>query len=188
MGGGSQQQGSALERFRGYLHVLACAQLDTRFQGKLDASDVVQQTLLKAHEALSQFRGRDSAQLAAWLRKILARTVADFVRDLSRGKRDVALERSLEGAVDQSSARLEGWLVADQPSPSQEAIRNEQLIRLADALAALPEPQRQVLVLKHCEGWRLAEISRHLGRSPAAVASLLRRGLRQIRQQLHEPR
>jgi RNA polymerase sigma-70 factor, ECF subfamily len=185
--GTAQPQGLALERFRGYLHVLACAQLDARFQGKLDASDVVQQTLLKAHEAFAQFRGRDPAQLAAWLRKILARTVADCMRDLGRARRDVALERSLEGAVDQSSARLEGWLVADQPSPSQEAIRNEQLIRLADALAALPELQRQVLVLKHCEGWQLAEISQHLGRSPAAVGSLLRRGLKQIRQQLREP-
>jgi RNA polymerase sigma-70 factor (ECF subfamily) len=176
----------ALERFRSYLHLLARMQLDARFQAKLDASDVVQQTLLKAHEAFAQFRGHEPAELAAWLRQILARTLADLVRDLGRAKRDVALERSLEAAVENSSARLEAWLAADQSSPSQQAIRNEQSVRLAEALARLPEPQRQALVLKHCEDWSLAEIGKHLGRSPAAVASLLRRGLKQLREQLHE--
>src|SRR6516162_183981 len=94
----------ALERFRSYLHLLARVQLDARFQAKLDASDVVQQTLLKAHEAFAQFRGHEPAELAAWLRQILARTLADLVRDLGRAKRDVALERSLEAAVENSSA------------------------------------------------------------------------------------
>jgi RNA polymerase sigma-70 factor (ECF subfamily) len=177
----------ALERFRSYLHLLARSQLDARFQAKLDASDVVQQTLLKAHEAFAQFRGHEPAELAAWLRQILARTLADLVRDLGRAKRDVALERSLEAAVEHSSARLEAWLAADQSSPSQQAMRNEQSIRLAEALAQLPEPQRQALMLKHCEGWSLAEIGKLLGRTPAAVASLLRRGLKQLREQLHEP-
>jgi RNA polymerase sigma-70 factor (ECF subfamily) len=176
----------ALERFRSYLHLLARLQLDARFQAKLDASDVVQQTLLKAHEAFAQFRGHEPAELAAWLRQILARTLADLVRDLGRAKRDVALERSLEAAVENSSARLEAWLAADQSSPSQQAMRNEQSVRLAEALARLPELQRQALVLKHCEDWSLAEIGKHLGRSPAAVASLLRRGLKQLREQLHE--
>lgn len=183
----SDSTGQALERFRSYLHLLARAQLDRRLQGKLDASDIVQQTLLKAHASLDQFRGHGQAELAGWLRQILVRTFADLVRDYNRARRDVALERSLEAAVEQSSARLEAWLTADQPSPSEQAMHNEQLLRLADALASLPERQRQALVLKHCEGWSLAAIAEHLGRSPAAVASLLRRGLKQLRGQLHEP-
>ena len=115
---------------------------------------------------------------------ILVRTLADAVRDLGRAKRDVALERSLEAAVEQSSARLERWLVADQSSPSEQAMRNEQAVRLAEALARLPEAMREALVLKHCQDWTLAEIGRHLGRSPAAVASLLRRGLEELRRRL----
>src|SRR5262245_29081539 len=91
----------ALEHFRSYLHLLARCQLDGRYPGKLDASDVVQQTMLKAHQALGQFRGREEAELAAWLRQILARTLADLIRDLGRAKRDPALERSLEAAVEQ---------------------------------------------------------------------------------------
>jgi len=175
----------ALEHFRSYLHLLARLQLGTRYQKKLDASDVVQQTLLKAHQALEQFRGREPAELAAWLRQILARTLADLARDLSRAKRDIDLERSLEAAVEGSSARLEAW-VADESSPSQNAMRHEQSLRLAEALATLPEPQREALVLKHCEGWSLAAIAEHLGRTPPAVASLLRRGLKQLRELLRE--
>jgi RNA polymerase sigma-70 factor (ECF subfamily) len=176
----------ALERFRGYLHVLARVQLDTRWQSKLDASDVVQQTLLKAHAAYGQFQGRDPAALAAWLRQILARTLADCLRDLSRGKRDAALERSLEAAVDDSSVRLESWLATSDPSPSQQAVHREEFLRLTEALNALPEPQRQALLLKHCEGRSLEQIGRQLGRTPAAIASLLRRGLKQMRERLQE--
>jgi RNA polymerase sigma-70 factor (ECF subfamily) len=170
-----------LERFRDYLRLLARLQLDARLQAKLDASDLVQQTLLKAHQALGQFRGQTAAEQAAWLRQILANTLANAIRDFARGKRDVHLERSLEASLNDSSARLEAWLVSREESPSQHAERNEQLLKLAEELSRLPEIQREVLLLRHCQGWSLAEIGTHLGRTRAAVASLLRRGLQQMR-------
>jgi RNA polymerase sigma-70 factor (ECF subfamily) len=174
----------ALERFRDYLRLLARMHMDSRLQGKLDPSDLVQQTLLKAHQARAQFRGQTAAEQAAWLRKILARTLANAVRDLTRAKRDLAMERSLEANLNDSSARLEAWLVAGEASPSQQAERNEQLLDLAETMAELPEIQREVLLLRHCQGWSLGEISQHLGRSRAAVAGLLRRGLQQLREHL----
>jgi RNA polymerase sigma-70 factor, ECF subfamily len=173
-----------LEPHRDYLRILARLQLTPALRGKLDPSDLVQQTLLKAHLALGQFRGRSPEELTAWLRQILARTLANAVRDHGRGRRDVALERSLERSVEESSTRLDAWLAAEQSSPSQQAERNEQSMLLVRALAALPEAQREALLLKHCQGWSLAEIGRHLDRSPTAVASLLQRGLRQLRAQL----
>jgi RNA polymerase sigma-70 factor, ECF subfamily len=173
--------GLDLERHRDYLRLLARLQLSPVLRGKLDPSDVVQLTLLKAYEARGQFRGRTAAELAAWLRQILARTLANAVRDHGRGRRDVALERSLERSVEESSARLDAWLASEQSSPSQRAERNEQSTLLVQALAELPDAQREALLLKHCQGWSLAEIGRHLDRSPTAVASLLQRGLRQLR-------
>jgi RNA polymerase sigma-70 factor (ECF subfamily) len=170
-----------LERFREYLRLLARMQIEPRLQAKLDPSDLVQQTLLKAHQAVEQFRGHTAAEQAAWLRQILANTLANAIRDFGRAKRDVGLERSLETALADSSARLEAWLIAPDASPSQQAERNEQLLNLAEELARLPEIQREVLLLRHCEGWSLAEIGTHLGRTRAAVASLLRRGLQQLR-------
>jgi RNA polymerase sigma-70 factor (ECF subfamily) len=103
---------------------------------------------------------------------------------LGRAKRDVGRERSLEKAIDQSSKRIEAWLVAEQSSPSQQAMRHEDAARLADALAKLPEAQREALTLRYCLGWSLAEISTHLGRTPAAISGLLKRGARQLREQL----
>jgi RNA polymerase sigma-70 factor (ECF subfamily) len=178
--------GLDLERHRDHLRILARLQISPALRGKLDPSDIVQVTLLKAVEALGQFRGRTAAELAVWLRRILARTLANAVRDQGRGRRDVALERSLEQSVEESSARLDAWLAAEQSSPSQRAERNEQSTLLVQALAELPEAQREALLLKHCQGWSLAEIGRHLDRSPTAVASLLQRGLRQLREHLRE--
>ena len=185
MGPPADDRAVALEQFRDYLRLLARLQLDARLRGKLDPSDLVQQTLLKAHQAQGQFRGASTAEQAAWLRQILARTLANAIRDYTRAKRDVTLERSLQTSLEQSSARLEAWLVANEASPSEMAQRNEQLLGLAQAMSGLPEAMREVLLLKHCQGWSVAEIGDHLGRSRASVASLLRRGLKHLREHLH---
>jgi RNA polymerase sigma-70 factor (ECF subfamily) len=173
-----------LERYRDYLRLLARLQLDLRLRARFDASDVVQQTFLQAHHALADFRGSTEGELAAWLRQILARNLAHAARDHGRGRRDVARERSLEAAVEASSVRLEGWLAAEQSSPSQQAERNEQVLRLARALAQLPEAQREALVLHYWQDWTTVEIGRHLERTPAAVAGLLKRGLKELRRHL----
>jgi len=171
-----------LEEYRPYLKLLAEA--NTRFanlRGKLDASDVVQQTLLKAHQAQDQFRGGSGPELAAWLRQILAHTLANAKRDMHRDKRAAGLERSLEDCIETSSCRLEALLGARDSSPSLRAARNEQLLSLSKALAELPEPQREAVLLKHCQELTLKQIAEKMGRTPASVASLLRRGLHALR-------
>jgi len=159
-------------------------QLDPRLQARVDASDVVQQTFLQAQQALPGFRGGTDGELAAWLRQILARNLAHLVRDHRRDCRDVGRERSLEAALEASSIRLERWLAAEQSSPSQQAQRNEELLRMAQVLAGLPEAQREAVVLHYWQGWTTAEIGRHMDRSPAAVAGLLKRGLKELRRHM----
>jgi RNA polymerase sigma-70 factor (ECF subfamily) len=169
-----------LERFRSYLLLLASLRLETGPRTRIDPSDIVQQTLLEAHAKLQQFQGDDAA-LAAWLRQALINNLRDAWRALRRDKRDVRRERALADEVNDSSARLEALLPGAQSSPSQQAVRNEDLRRLADALTQLPEPQRQAIVLHHLHGLTLAETARELGRSDAAVAGLLQRGLKALR-------
>jgi RNA polymerase sigma-70 factor (ECF subfamily) len=180
-------RGLHLERFRDYLRLLAGVQLDPQLGAKLDASDIVQQTLLRAYEARDRFEYRTDAELAAWLRQILARQLAHAVRDLGRGRRDARREQSLEAALEASSARLEAVLACDVSSPSQRADRNEQLIRLAAALGQLPQAQREAITLRHLQGLSLVEIAKVLDRTPAAVTGLLHRGLKALRDQLKEP-
>jgi RNA polymerase sigma-70 factor (ECF subfamily) len=178
------QPWSDLEKFRSYLDLLVRHRLDGRLQGKLDASGVVQQTLLEAHQGFSDFRGSNEGELAAWLRRILIRNLTDEARKLDAGKRDLHRERSLEQAVEQSSANLMAWLAQVQSSPSQQAAKHEQLAGLIAALAHLPEDQRTAVELHHLEGWSLAEVAEHMQRSKQAVAGLLFRALKRLRELL----
>jgi RNA polymerase sigma-70 factor (ECF subfamily) len=179
--------GKVLEEYRDYLRLLARLQLDPRLQAKMDPSDIVQETLLKAHEKIGQFRGQSDAELAGWLRQILANTLAEALRRYSAGARDLGRERSLEAELEESSVRLEQWLAADQSPAGRSAERQEQLLRLAGALAQLPEDQRRAVELHHLKGWPVAEVARELGRSPAAAGSLLFRSLKKLRELLVEP-
>jgi RNA polymerase sigma-70 factor (ECF subfamily) len=174
-----------LERYRSYLLLLARMQLDGRPRAKIDASDIVQQTLLEAHAHRKQFAG-DESGFRAWLRRALVNNLRDALRAIRRGKRDVAREQSLEVVVEASSARLGEWLAVDNSSPSQKAASNEDLLRLADALEQLPKPQREAIVFHHLQRWTLAEVAETLGRSEAAVAGLLHRGLRRLRELMGE--
>jgi RNA polymerase sigma-70 factor (ECF subfamily) len=176
--------GQPLESFRAYLRVIAAARLDPRLQARLDPSDLVQQTLLEAYQGLNGFRGTTPAEMAAWLRRILARNLAGAVRDLGRQCRDFHREQPLQGLVNDSSARLEAWLADEEAGPDVQAQTREETDRLVRAVAELPDGQREAVLLRHFHGWSLADIARHLGRSAPAVAGLLHRGLTELRQRL----
>src|SRR5438309_852351 len=137
-----REPGCPLDRFREYLGVLARVQVGSDPRGQLDPSDLVQQTLLKAHEKRDRFRGTTDAERAAWLRAILANQVRDAFRKLGQ-----APARSVE----ETSLRLEVWLAAEESSPSQKLDRNERLLALAEAMSRLPEDQRRALELRHLE-------------------------------------
>ncbi len=173
-----------LEHYRPYLELLARMRLDPRYQAKVDCSDIVQQTLLQAHQGWSGYRGTTEGELMGWLRQILARNLAHVFRDLGRDKRDIAREQPLVAHLDQSSTRLEAWLASQESSPSQRAVRNEDFSRLSTALTRLNDAQRAAVELHYWHGWTLAEIGAHLNRSPSAVAGLLHRGLAALRADL----
>jgi RNA polymerase sigma-70 factor (ECF subfamily) len=169
-----------LEQFRDYLRLLARLQIDARVQARVDPSDVVQQTLLEAHEALARSDAVVPGDLAAYLRRILCRNLVDAVRRHQAGRRAVNLEQSLE----QSSQRLEVWLADDQSGPEQKLARQEELQQVADALGELPQDQRTAVELKYLKGNSVAAIARQMQRSEQAVGGLLRRGLARMRERL----
>jgi RNA polymerase sigma-70 factor (ECF subfamily) len=176
--------GTDLARFRPYLRVLARASMDSRLRGKLDPSDVVQEAMVNALRGIDQFRGTTDAELAAWLRQILARVLAGTARGLARDKRDARREQPLPTTVEDSSARLEAWLAADGSSPSERAERNEELVRLAAAVDRLPDAQREALTLYRLRGLGLDEVAAQMSRTPDATAGLIKRAVHQLRQEL----
>jgi RNA polymerase sigma-70 factor, ECF subfamily len=179
-------QAQDLERFRAYLGLLARLEVAPRLRDKVDLSGVIQQTLLEAHQGLTDgpARPRTDAETAAWLRSVLTHNLADVLRKLKARKRDIRREWSLNSTLDQSASRLEGLLIAQQSSPSQQAIRQEELLRMAETLATLPEGQRRAIELHHLEGRPLADIAVDLDTTKAAVAGLLHRGLKNLRARL----
>jgi len=182
----SRENGPDLEHYRSYLRLLAEIELGRRWRAKVDPSDIVQQSLLEAHQDRASLRGRTNAEQAAWLRTILARNLLNTTRDFTAQKRDVRRERSLAQQIDQSSQRLEKFLAAEQSSPSQQVLHGEQAEKLAAALAQLPDDQRTAVILKHFHDWSLAEIAERQGRTTMAVAGLLKRGLKKLRVVMQE--
>lgn len=179
--------GELLEGHRQYLTLLARLHLGRVMRVKVGASDVVQETFLEANRDFVGFQGTTSAAFAGWLRRVMARNLANQVRRY-RGThaRDVALERSLTADIDRSSERLGATLPAPQSSPSHAAARAEAAIRLADALAQLPEDYRQALVLRNLEDLSFPEVAERMERSVDSVKKLWARGLAQLRRLLPE--
>jgi RNA polymerase sigma-70 factor (ECF subfamily) len=181
-----QDSQSMMQRCRAYLVLLARQQLRTQLRVKLDPSDVVQQTLHEAVKQWEQFRGSTEAELAAWLRKILAHNLADVGRAFGRAKRNINLERSMEASLEASSCRFEAIFASDESTPTERVVRGDDAFCLAQALAQLSEAQRLSIELHHLEGLSLSETAEQLGRSESAVAGLLHRGLKKMRELMPE--
>ena len=183
--GDREALGRLLEAQRAVLHRLAAGRLGERIEVRVNVSDIIQQTFLEAHRSFQQFAGRDARELAAWVQGILDHKVAGAVRDHTLlQKRDVRREQSMDDSQG-GKGPLKQQLDAGLSSPSEKAIRGEEERRLTEALTSLPADQREAVRLRHLEGWALADIARHLGRTPAATAGLIKRGMQSLRRRLH---
>ena len=178
----SDENAIELEDYREYLGMLGRLQLDDALAGKVDLSGVVQMTLLEAGQA--GWTDVSENDRVPWLRRIFANNLLDEIRKFRTQARDVEREHSIHQAMEQSASRVNQWLVAGQSSPSQRAIRQEQEVRLAKALSCLPAAQREAIELHHLKGMPLDEIGQRMNRHKGAVAALIYRGTRRLRQLL----
>jgi RNA polymerase sigma-70 factor, ECF subfamily len=182
--GDEQSLGELLAMYRRYMTLLARVQIGRRLQGKVDASDIVQETFLEAHRGVANFQGADEPQFVQWLKAILAAKLANTVRHYAgTQRRDVRLEQQLAGDLDQSACSLGGMLVDPRSSPSQQVMRGEQARLVVDALAKLPDDYQTVLVLRHLEGLTFPEVGQRMGRSVDSVEKLWLRGLTRLRRE-----
>ena len=161
-------------------------QLDRRFRRRFDSSDLVGETLLRAQQKIRQFRGGTEPELLAWLQQILHNVACDEIRKGKAKQRDLDLERSLNDAMNESSARLDAWLPDLQPTPTQQLVQQELLLRVAEALNRLPDDQRDAILLHHTLGAKVNDIAAQLCRTRSSVALLIYRGLKTVRKLLSD--
>jgi RNA polymerase sigma-70 factor (ECF subfamily) len=184
--GDAQALGELLGLYRDYLKLLARLQIDRRLRRKLDASDAVQEAMATAHRSFGQFRGRSEHELLAWLRQILATSLAGLARHyIGTKRRRLDLERELAHGLEDASRVIDARCI-QHSSPSRAAIRREEAVLLANALARLPLDYREVLVLRHLEGLSFPEVAQRMGRSIDSVKKLWSRGLVRLRNQLED--
>jgi RNA polymerase sigma-70 factor (ECF subfamily) len=176
--------GVLLERYRNYLRLMARSLIHRALEVQFDASDIVQETFLKAHREFAQFAGSAEPELVAWLRAILVRTLANEAKRHHTQRRDHRRVESLEVLLDQSSLCFQEALAGSVASPSAHAIQREQAVLLADALAGLPADYREVFVLRNLEHISIDEIALKLNRSPNAVRKLWGRALAALKRAL----
>jgi RNA polymerase sigma-70 factor (ECF subfamily) len=184
--GDQAAQGRLLELYRNYLRLMARSLISRPLRVLLDASDLVQESFLKANREFHRFAGSTEAELVAWLRKILVNTLANQAKHHQAQGRDYRRRQSLEAMLDRSSLAVQSALAAPISSPSAQAMRREQAVLLADALEQLPAHYREVFILRNLEHLPFPVIARRMGRSLDAVQVLWKRALDRLIAMLRE--
>jgi RNA polymerase sigma-70 factor (ECF subfamily) len=170
---------------RNYLGLLARTQVESWLQAKVDASDLVQQTLLEAYRDFGRFRGNTEAEWLAWLRRILAHNAANFVRQYrGTAKRQARREVALGRPGDTSAGRGVAEAIDSAETPSQCVLRKERELLVADALAQLAADHREVIVLRNLQRLPFEEVAQRMGRSRPAVQMLWMRAIHKLQEVL----
>jgi len=178
--------GRLLELYRNYLRVVARTMIGQALRVRLGASDLVQETFLKAHREFRQFLGSSEPELTVWLRQILVRTLANQARHHRRQGRDYQRDEPLEVLLERSSSGVQRALAAPLSSPSSLVSRREQAVLLADALEKLPPDYREVFLMRNLEHIPFEEIAVRMGRSAGAARMLWTRTIKKLSQLLEE--
>jgi RNA polymerase sigma-70 factor (ECF subfamily) len=169
---------------RNYLGIVARAHVETWLQAKVDASDVVQQTLLEAHRDFARFHGATEGEWLAWLRQIVSHNAADYIRQYYKtAKRQAGREVRL-GNPDRSSVLGLSGIAGDDETPSQQLVRKEREIQIADALAHLSEDHREVIILRNLQRLPFDEVAERMNRSRPAAQMLWMRAIHKLQEAL----
>jgi RNA polymerase sigma-70 factor, ECF subfamily len=168
---------------RALLKMVARNCLPPWLYGKLSDSDLVQMTLAEGWNRRDECLGQTTPEFVAWLRGIMGNKALNIIRSYQTQMRDAQLEESLSQARD-SSERLEELLADGDSGPEQQAIRNEELCRLAVVLEKLPGKQRPVYEMYHIQGLTITRIMSELTLSEGQVSGLLYRANRTVSEQM----
>jgi RNA polymerase sigma-70 factor (ECF subfamily) len=176
------------ERHRPALRRMIGLRLGSALRRRVDASDIVQDVLLKASQRLRDYLRHPVMPFHLWLRQIARDQVIDaHRRHRAAGKRSLERERPLAGNglsgafSDRSSLDLAAQLRDPGLTPAAQALRQELQARFSSALDELEDDEREVILLRHFEHLTNSETARILGLSEAAAGMRHLRALRRLR-------
>ena len=172
--------GQIVSRVRSYLLLVADESLNHRLQSKLSASDIVQQSMLEAHQSIGRFSGSSEGEIREWLRKIVMGNLIDSTRYYKNSAcrttdREVSID-TLPVSLPQTQAQTASWYVS----------RNETEEQLLRAINCLPRRQRHVIDARHRLGHSYQEIARDMEATEVAVRKLWSRGVQRLKEALGE--
>lgn len=173
-GGAREAIGPLLEAYRPYLLAIANNELPDGLNGKVGASDVVQESLVKGLKKFEAFLGATPEQLGGWLRQILLNEIANQVEAFRTAKRNWSLEQSVDS----------GLVDSGQPLPEDRLLLEERRQRLEAAIAGLPETVRTLIELRHQRNLSFEEIATAVGKSELAVRKAWARAVHLLQQEL----
>ncbi|MHC4133553.1 MAG: sigma-70 family RNA polymerase sigma factor [Planctomycetota bacterium] len=172
-----------VQRLRGRLEMWISLRMGPLLRARLTEEDVLQETLLHAHRSLPDFRDQGQGSFRRWMFSVAENRLRDLHKYHAAQKRDAAREAQI-GPRSPAESQLLQSLSASGTSPSSAAHRRDLVSSLAESIARLPEPLRDVLVLRAIEERTFKEIAQQLEKPPATVKGLYVRALKSLRDEL----
>jgi RNA polymerase sigma-70 factor (ECF subfamily) len=185
--GDPQALAELFARYRDRLRRMVKLRLDRRLQGRVDASDVLQEAYLDVAKRAPEYAANPTMPFFLWLRYLTGQRLLMVHRQhLGARMRDVGQEVSLyRGALPQaSSVSLAAQLLGRMTSPSLAAVRAEMQIKLQEALNGMDSLDREVLTLRHFEELSNNETAALLGIQKAAASNRYIRALKRLKEVL----
>ena len=147
--------------------------LDPRIRGRIDAADVLQEAYLEASTRLPSVLDSANVSIFVWLRQQTLQTLVDVHRRQFRQKRDVNREIHFAstGPSDGTSVSIAQFLIGQLTSPSEVAVKAEEIQWLQEALNSMNEVDREVLALRHFEQLSNTQVAEVLGLTPTAASN-----------------
>lgn len=171
--GGESAFAELFSLYRDRLERMVEFRLDARLRGRIDPSDVLQEAYLRSAQRLEHYLANPVVSFYVWLRSQTFQTLIDLHRQQSAQKRDAAAEIRLGSQInpEETGASIAQALFKERTSPSQAAVRAEEIRQLREALATMDEIDREVLALRHFEHLSNSEVAEALELSPTAASN-----------------
>ena len=152
--GDSEAAGEIARRYEGVLRAKIRRRLGRRLRARVETDDIFQSTIAASLLDLERFEYRGEQEFLGWLTTVAERRIRSAGRFHGAARRDIERERKISEA---------GAVVGGRTSPTQGAVRSELAEGLRQAIARLPQPDRQVVELRSFRGLGFQEIAEAAG-------------------------